>query len=123
VRFRCNGAQVRNLARVALEGVLGSHLNGRLVTRTYRKHTVARNDRLLLPILKPKVSGNPTVMLVDVAVALAPAVELGAVMSSHTMNRPPPISVFSDQRRTKSTIWSRVSCGSQTPVRVPQLFF
>src|ERR1022692_1031500 len=39
------------------------------------------------------------------------------------MNRPAPISVFSDQRRTKSTIWSRVSCGTQTPVRVPQLFF
>jgi hypothetical protein len=39
------------------------------------------------------------------------------------MNRPAPILVFSDQRRTKSTIWSRVSCGTQTPVRVPQLFF
>src|SRR6266852_4626345 len=44
-------------------------------------------------------------------------------MSSHRMNRPAPISVFYDQRRTKSTIWSRVSCGTQTPVRVPQLFF
>src|SRR5713101_5018584 len=44
-------------------------------------------------------------------------------MPSHWMNRPAPISVFSDQRRTKSTIWSRVSCGTQTPVRVPQLFF
>jgi hypothetical protein len=27
-----------------------------------------------------------------------------AVMLSHPMNRPAPISVFSDQRRTKSTI-------------------
>jgi hypothetical protein len=27
------------------------------------------------------------------------------------------------QHRTKSTIRSRVSCGTQTPVRVPQLFF
>src|SRR5690349_9845014 len=44
-------------------------------------------------------------------------------MSSHPMNRPAPISVFSDQRRTKSTIWSRVSCGTQTPVRAPQEFF
>src|SRR5262249_34390415 len=34
-----------------------------------------------------------------------------------------PISVFSDQRRTKSTIWSRVSCGTHTPIRVPQDFF
>src|SRR3989442_9016865 len=39
------------------------------------------------------------------------------------MNRPTPISVFSDQRRTKSTIWSRTSCGTQLPVRVPQDFF
>src|SRR5208337_2284595 len=39
------------------------------------------------------------------------------------MNRPAPISVFSDQRRTKSTIWSRTSCGTQTPVKAPQDFF
>src|SRR5579871_1338758 len=39
------------------------------------------------------------------------------------MKRPALISVVSDQRRTKSTIWSRVSCGTHTPVRVPQDFF
>src|SRR5712692_5932243 len=39
------------------------------------------------------------------------------------MNRPTPISVFSDQRLTKSTTWSRTSCGTQLPVRVPQVFF
>src|SRR5271157_343736 len=39
------------------------------------------------------------------------------------MNRPTPISAFSDQRRTKSTTRSRTSCGTQTPVRVPQDFF
>src|ERR1035437_8066108 len=39
------------------------------------------------------------------------------------MNRPTPISVFSDQRRTKSTTWSRTSCGTHVPVRVPQVFF
>src|ERR1700687_2466865 len=39
------------------------------------------------------------------------------------MNRPTPISVFSDQRRTKSTTWSRTSWGTQLPVRVPQVFF
>src|SRR6202050_606285 len=44
-------------------------------------------------------------------------------MSSHRMRRPAPISVFLDQRRTKSTIWSRVSCATQAPVRAPQLFF
>src|SRR5271165_6533520 len=39
------------------------------------------------------------------------------------MNRPTPISVFSDQRRTKSITWSRTSCGTQLPVKVPQDFF
>src|SRR5215467_12816862 len=39
------------------------------------------------------------------------------------MNRPTPISAFSDQRRTKSTTRSRTSCGTQIPVRVPQDFF
>src|SRR5437867_1907028 len=46
-----------------------------------------------------------------------------AVTPSHGMNRPTPISVFSDQRRTKSTTRSRTSCGTQIPVRVPQDFF
>src|ERR1019366_5146630 len=35
-----------------------------------------RNDRLLFPILQPKVPGNPAVVLIDLAVPLAPAVEL-----------------------------------------------
>src|SRR5260370_3283554 len=39
------------------------------------------------------------------------------------MNRPVPISVFSDQRRTKSTARSRTSCGTHTLVRAPQDFF
>src|SRR5947209_9052443 len=39
------------------------------------------------------------------------------------MKHPALISVFSDQRRTKSTTWSRVSGGTHTPVRVPQDFF
>src|SRR5215469_5457923 len=39
------------------------------------------------------------------------------------MNRPTAISVFSDQHRTKSTTWSRTSCGTQVSVRVPQGFF
>src|SRR5580704_3803247 len=39
------------------------------------------------------------------------------------MNRPVPISVFSDQRRTKSTTRSRTSCGIHTLVRAPQDFF
>src|SRR2546429_9882446 len=39
------------------------------------------------------------------------------------MNRPVPISVFSDQRRTKSTTRSRTSCDTHTLVRAPQDFF
>src|SRR5215467_16049295 len=39
------------------------------------------------------------------------------------MNRPTPISAFSDQRRTKYTTRSHTSCGTQIPVRVPQDFF
>src|SRR5437867_5333979 len=39
------------------------------------------------------------------------------------MNRPGPISVFSDQHRTKSTTRSRTSCGTHTLVRAPQDFF
>src|SRR6266536_4861096 len=39
------------------------------------------------------------------------------------MNRPAPISVFSDQYRTKSTTRSRTSCGTHTLVRAPQNFF
>src|SRR6266478_764225 len=39
------------------------------------------------------------------------------------MNRPVPISVFSDQHRTKSTTRSRSSCGTHTLVRAPQDFF
>src|ERR1019366_1540388 len=39
------------------------------------------------------------------------------------MNRPTPISVFSDQHRTKSTTRSRTSCGTHTWVRAPQDFF
>src|SRR5271169_5209023 len=34
------------------------------------------DDRLLLPILQPKVPGNPTVVLVDAAVTFSPIVEL-----------------------------------------------
>src|SRR4029077_18379519 len=79
---------------------------------------VERNDRLLLPLLQPKVPENPAVMLIDLAVPLAPAVEL-AGRDVEPPDEPP--GADSDQLRTKSTIWSRVSCG--TPVRVPQLFF
>src|SRR6516165_6648208 len=44
-------------------------------------------------------------------------------MPSQATYRPTPISLFSDQRRTKSTTWSRTSCGTQLLVRAPQDFF
>ena len=47
---------------------------------------------------------NPAIVFVHLAVAFPPVVELAAAMSSHTINRPAQISVFSDQRRMKSTI-------------------
>src|SRR6266700_3786145 len=34
------------------------------------------NDRLLFPILQPRVPGNPAVVLIDLAIPLAPVVEL-----------------------------------------------
>lgn len=62
-------------------------------------------------------------MLVAAAVALPPGIEL-AGRHAQTPDEPPgAISLASDQRRTKSTIWSRTSCGTQTPVRVPQEIF
>jgi hypothetical protein len=49
---------------------------------------VERNDRLLLPILQPEVSGNLAVMLVDSAASHAPAVELTSCHRGHWMNCP-----------------------------------
>jgi len=34
------------------------------------------DDRLLVPLLQPKVSGNPTVVFVHLPIAIAPVVEL-----------------------------------------------
>jgi hypothetical protein len=34
------------------------------------------SDGLLLPILQPEIAGNPAVVLVDLAVAFPPVVEL-----------------------------------------------
>ena len=51
---------------------------------------------LLLPLIQPKF-GNPTVMLVPLAVSLPP-LELVARMLSHTMNRPG--GSISDELRT-----------------------
>ena len=52
------------------------HHEGQPPIAFQRIHLVERNDRLLLPILQPKIPGNPAVMLIDLAVPLAPAVEL-----------------------------------------------
>src|SRR5260370_11638275 len=44
-------------------------------------------------------------------------------MPNHCGKRPTLISVFSDQRRTKSTTRSRTSCATQFLVKAPQDFF
>src|SRR5260370_16326840 len=44
-------------------------------------------------------------------------------MPNHCGKRPTLISVFSDQRRTKSTTCARTSCGTQFLVKAPQDFF
>jgi hypothetical protein len=62
-------------------------------------------------------------MVHDAPVAFSPVVELASSYPSQWMNRPVPISVFSDQYRTKSTTRSRTSCGTHTLVRAPQDFF
>src|SRR5277367_700311 len=49
---------------------------------------VERNDCPLLPILQPKVSGNPAIMLVDPSVPLAPAVKLAA-RDAEPSDKPP----------------------------------
>src|SRR5579862_9431025 len=69
------------------------------------------DDGLFLPLLQPEMSGNPAVVLVRLAVAFPPAFE-------------PPGANLSFLRPTPdgSTIRPRVSCGTQTPVRVPRPF-
>src|SRR5215472_4251180 len=49
--------------------------------------------------------------------------ELFILKRNYRCSRPVPISVFSDQHRTKSTTRSRTSCGTHTLVRAPQDFF
>ena len=62
-----------------------------------RRSTRGRRRRLGLWAVKDLLASGSRA-------AVPPVVELLAVMSSHTMNRPAPISAFSDQRRTKSSI-------------------
>src|SRR5258708_1794598 len=49
---------------------------------------VEPNDGLLLPLLQPEISGNPTVVLVHFAVAIPPVVEL-AGGDVEPLNEPP----------------------------------
>jgi len=81
------------------------------------------DDGLLLPRLQPEITGNPAVVFIDAPVALSPVENLLARAPSQRMNRPALISVSSDQRRTKSTTWSRTSCGTHTWVRAPPRLF
>src|SRR6202008_2190829 len=52
------------------------HHEGQPPVALERVLQMERDDCLLLPILQPKVPGNPTVVLVDATIALSPIVEL-----------------------------------------------
>jgi len=54
-------------------------------------------DGLLLPVLQPEVPGNPTVVLVDLAIAGLPVIELLAAIPSQRINRIARISPRCDQ--------------------------
>src|SRR6516165_9492559 len=84
---------------------------------------VILNNGLFLPSFQPEISRNPTVVLIHTPIALLPLVELAGPNAQPGDELPTPISVFSDQRRKKSTTSSRVSWGTQLLVRAPQDFF
>src|SRR5919106_6482507 len=46
------------------------------------------DDGLLFPVLQPEISGNPTVVLIDLAIAFAPAIEL-AGRHGEPLDEPP----------------------------------
>src|ERR1035437_7926004 len=85
---------------------------------------VEADDGFLLPRRKPEITGHPAVVvLIDAPVALPPVVELVGPPPSQWMNRPVPISAFSNQHRTRSNTRSRTSCGTHALVKAPQDFF
>ena len=67
--------------------------------------------------------GNPAVMLVGLAVALAPVVKLAHAQLQPSQQSLDRRLVFSAQRRVKSTTASRTSGSTQQPFRVPQVLF
>src|ERR1700719_3521973 len=81
------------------------------------------DDRLLLPGFEPKVLGNPTVVLVGLAVPLAPVVEPGGPDAQPSGE--PPGADLGLLRPAPDEIHDLVPriFGTHTPVRVPQVFF
>jgi hypothetical protein len=69
-----------------------SIMNVSLAVAFQRIFQVKRNDRLLLPLLQPKVPGKPAVMLIDFALALSPAIKLAGCGFGHELTR-----AFDDQ--------------------------
>src|SRR5277367_1830681 len=98
---------------------------------------VERNDRLLLPILQPKVPGNPAVMLIHLAVPLAPAVELAGCNveppdeppSAHLgLLRPAPDEIHDlvprivrnpDPGQSSPTLFFKATCSAISSARTP----
>jgi hypothetical protein len=80
-------------AAIALQGVQGMEVD----------------DGPLLGVLQPVVAGDPGVVLVGLAGAVFPCVPLGGGQAEPQEEQRTAMPVLSDQRWTKSTIWSRVS--------------
>ena len=80
-------------------------------------------DGLLLPVLQPAIAGDPAVVLVGLAVAFPPVVEL-AGGDAEPRDEPPGADLgLLGPAPDEIDDLSRVSWGTQTPVRVPQAFF
>src|ERR1019366_9179244 len=81
------------------------------------------DDRVLLPLLQPKVPGNPSVVLIGLSVSLPPVVEL-AGLDAEPLDEPPgadPGLLGPAPDKIHDLIPHVVR--TQTPVRVPQDFF
>ena len=57
------------------------HHEGKTAVTLKRVFVVKLDDGLLFPVFEPPVAGNPAVMLVDLAVALPPVIELAQANS------------------------------------------
>ena len=110
--------------RTARHGVGVEHHEGQTSITLERMLSCENDDPLAFFRVEPMIARDPRVVLVDPPKATFPVVELADADAdpAHTC-RLVGVSVLSHQVRTKSTISSRVSWGTQRPVRAPQVLF